>query len=770
MQHLYDECSAAYDEYAKETGAFEKGWGRVRNTSAIEAAAPGWTYLPSGYPSLPIYGVTTHYWGDGFGLHLGKFADEMRSILADLKANRWIDKRTRVIFLEAILYNKNTDLFTSLTVVFEFSETTGVFSRHHVQTFRLHQRPGTIGYIYVLLEIIYVIVLLYSLWREAKTVRAAGLAYLTAPWNIVEIFNFFLAFTVIALYSFKRIYSSKVLVETNGGKVHHFRTAVNISQVYGWFLAFLTFVNMMKFLQLLKFNPYLAKLMSVFRGMAGEFSSFIFHFFFWISAFGVYGYLMFGLIVTEYSSISKSFSTLFQMSLGHVYYYQLREASPILGPIYFLTFICIIFLVLMNIAMAIIDTALPDVWNHVMPEEDRYFIQGLWERFTTLFGFWEVPDTGDDSMGTLHDSLVEVEIKVEKLWLKRQSLFNLKMVDADLPAEPEFVPTVKEVPNAAAVERRVRRRAIQVRHASPNICTDSGSPAIRSENKVPVVLETRCSSTEEDTRENDVKMTSIVPNEVKDDKKSSKVLVPHTEAEWPIAELRTRDKVALMFGEMLTDDHIQAAQMLLCRQYPVLQGLEAPAVGLCDDGFAKMTGRGLQIHHNSSQHWVLSSYTAGQVRLYDSLGVTITPSLQKQLYQCYAAFADQAPNVLTVIVPDVQRQENVFDCGLFAIAWAVDIAEGQDVSRVLYDDRKLRSHLVMCFGQGKLTPFPRLTTRRKQEGPSKAHRIWLVCHCEQGERLGRMERCNRCRRIFHVSCLLVSPPRDCTLTCGDCAV
>eukprot|EP00058_Branchiostoma_floridae_P016420 XP_002601908.1 hypothetical protein BRAFLDRAFT_86392 [Branchiostoma floridae] len=445
MQHLFDECSSAYDEHTKETGAFAEGWKRVRNASAMESAATGWTHLPSGYPSLPIYGVTTHYWGDGFGLHLGTSADEMRSILAELKANRWIDKRTRVIFLEAMLYNGNVDLFTSLTVVFEFSETAGVFSRHHVQTFRLRQRPGTMGYIYVLLEIIYVIILLYTLWREAKTARAAGLAYLKGPWNIVEIFNFFLAFVVIALYGFKKICSSKALVAIKEGKdqVHHLRSAVDISQVYGWFLAFLAFVNMMKFLRLLRFNPFLAKLMSVFRGMAGEFSSFMFHFFFWMSAFGVYAYLMFGLTVVEYSSISKSFSTLFQMSLGNFYYYQLREAAPILGPIFFFAFISIIFLVLMNIAMAIIDSALPDVRNHVMPEEDRYFIQGLWERFTAFFGFWKAPATDDDSMDTLHDSLAELEIKVEKLWLKRQSLFNLKMRDEDLPSEPEFMPTVR---------------------------------------------------------------------------------------------------------------------------------------------------------------------------------------------------------------------------------------------------------------------------------------------------------------------------------------
>eukprot|EP00058_Branchiostoma_floridae_P016421 XP_002601909.1 hypothetical protein BRAFLDRAFT_86393 [Branchiostoma floridae] len=355
------------------------------------------------------------------------------------------------------------------------------------------------------------------------------------------------------------------------------------------------------------------------------------------------------------------------------------------------------------------------------------------------------------------------------------------MRDADLPAEPEFVPAV---PDAAAGELHVRHRVIKVRTASPNSCTDRGSQATSSESKAPVVVASRSPTKEEDTPESrqtsQVRIiTSVLSKGGKSDKKSTRrvtftqvVLDRHTEerkVEWPGVKLSARDKVALTFGEMLTDNHIQAAQRLLCRQYPALQGLEAPAVGHCEDGFAKMTGKALQILHNGNMHWVLSSYTGGQVCLFDSLGVAMTPSLQIQLYQSYAAFADQARNVLTVIFPDVQRQKNVFDCGLFAIAWAVDIAEGQDVSRVVYDDRKMRSHLETCFEQGKLTPFPRLTSRRKV-GPTKAHQISLVCRCEQGGRLGRMERCKACRRIFHVSCLPVSPPRDGTWACGDCAM
>ncbi|XP_078583733.1 polycystin-1-like protein 2 [Branchiostoma floridae x Branchiostoma japonicum] len=390
MRNFSDKCSVAYDENTKETGAFERGWKRVTNMSEVASEAPGWSHRFSGYAIKPVFGVKSHYWGDGFSLDLGKSADEMRSILAELNADGWIDGQTRAVILEVLLYNGNLDQFTSLTVVFEFSETAGVFSRHHVHTFRLRQQPGTIGYIYVVLKIIYVIILLYSLWKEVKTAREAGLAYLKEPWNVVEIVNFVLAFTVIALYGSMAL----VAVQRGEDQLQYIKSLVDINLMYGWFLSFLVFLNIMKMLRLLRFDPFLAKLMSVFRGMAVEFSAFILYFFLFFSGFAMSGFLMFGTTVTAYRAISLSYSTLFQMSLGLFDYRELFDENPFLGPIFFLTFMCLVYLVLMNIAVAIINSALPDVRNHDMPEEDRYFLQGLWERFTSLFGLHQAQLTG----------------------------------------------------------------------------------------------------------------------------------------------------------------------------------------------------------------------------------------------------------------------------------------------------------------------------------------------------------------------------------------
>ena len=60
----------------------------------------------------------------------------------------------------------------------------------------------------------------------------------------------------------------------------------------------------------------------------------------------------------------------------------------------------------------------------------------------------------------------------------------------------------------------------------------------------------------------------------------------------------------------------------------------------------------------------------------------------------------------------LKKQEGALDCGLFAIAYSIDICHNVDPSTVVYDQSKMHKHLAKCFEKGK---FPRFS-----EGPSCA--------------------------------------------------
>ena len=59
-----------------------------------------------------------------------------------------------------------------------------------------------------------------------------------------------------------------------------------------------------------------------------------------------------------------------------------------------------------------------------------------------------------------------------------------------------------------------------------------------------------------------------------------------------------------------------------------------------------------------------------------------------------------------------QKQVGGKDCGLFTIANALEVLGGNDVSQVIFDQSKMRKHLISCFENGKISPFPKYKISR----------------------------------------------------------
>ena len=60
------------------------------------------------------------------------------------------------------------------------------------------------------------------------------------------------------------------------------------------------------------------------------------------------------------------------------------------------------------------------------------------------------------------------------------------------------------------------------------------------------------------------------------------------------------------------------------------------------------------------------------------------------------------------VVKNVQKQQGETECGLFALANATSIAYGRDPLQLVYCEKQMHQHLVNCFSQKDLKPFPLL--------------------------------------------------------------
>ncbi len=152
--------------------------------------------------------------------------------------------------------------------------------------------------------------------------------------------------------------------------------------------------------------------------------------------------------------------------------------------------------------------------------------------------------------------------------------------------------------------------------------------------------------------------------------------------------------------EWLDDDIIAAAQHLLKKQYPHVEGLQPPAE-LLQSTMQPPSGEFVQILHAGGNHWIVISTVKcaqGSVNVFDSLNLR-TPS--SAVIEGLLSSKSRKINHV-----HVQQQQDGNDCGLFAIAFATSLCTSQDPSRVRYHQASLRNHLRECFIDENMTSFP----------------------------------------------------------------
>ncbi len=179
----------------------------------------------------------------------------------------------------------------------------------------------------------------------------------------------------------------------------------------------------------------------------------------------------------------------------------------------------------------------------------------------------------------------------------------------------------------------------------------------------------------------------------------------------PTAEATTRSILsdanmkALRGKDRLNNEHIHAAQKILAKQFSDRAGfqytlryksVEKPIVTQTNEGT-------IQLHNIGGDHRVTTIFSGGAVRLFDSLyaGV-IADDLVEQITQTYGKLKEH----LTVQVVRIQQQQGCTECGLYAIAYAVDLCFQCNPSTVKFHQKDMRGHLIKCLEDGRFSRFP----------------------------------------------------------------
>ena len=93
-----------------------------------------------------------------------------------------------------------------------------------------------------------------------------------------------------------------------------------------------------------------------------------------------------------------------------------------------------------------------------------------------------------------------------------------------------------------------------------------------------------------------------------------------------------------------------------------------------------------------------------------------------------ASFLSTKETKITLQYANVQKQPNDCDCGLFAIAFAMAICNGQTPEEELFGVTRMREHLYDCI-ENKMMKHFQAKKRRCTNKTRKIETLKVFCHC-----------------------------------------
>jgi len=225
-------------------------------------------------------------------------------------------------------------------------------------------------------------------------------------------------------------------------------------------------------------------------------------------------------------------------------------------------------------------------------------------------------------------------------------------------------------------------------------------------------------------------------------------------------DLKKKDK-AIIEGTMengwLDDIIIDAAMCHVGYQFNHIKGLQSCVLASCNK-FRKQgpeDGPVLQIVNTDldgkGSHWILLSTfncPPATVDVFDSCNSCY---LNDRVQAAIASLIRTDGSILTLRFQYSDLQHNACDCGLYAIANMVTVANGINPSEVMYDEGEMRACLIRSLENQVIEVFPHVPFNSQHGELAKLH-IELFCSCKMPDNNLLYFECETCEHWYHPHC------------------
>ncbi|XP_043969330.1 polycystin-2 isoform X1 [Gambusia affinis] len=323
-----------------------------------------WVYTTeSEMNSSSHWGQVSKYGGGGYYQDLSRTKEESSNRLQFLKDHLWLDRGTRAVFLDFSVYNGNINLFCIARLLVEFPATGGAVTSWHFQTVRLIRYVSSWDYFVGVCEVAFCLFILYYVVEEVLEIHIHRLHYFKSMWNCLDVLIVALSVVAIIMNITRTAMARNLLSGLLENYTAHpsFEPLASLQVQFNNLAAVIVFFSWVKLFKFINFNKTMSQLSTTMSRCAKDLTGFAIMFFIIFLAYAQLAYLVFGTQVNDFSTFQASIFTQFRIILGDFDFSEIKESNPVLGPVYFTTFVFFIFFILMNMFLAIINDTYSEV-------------------------------------------------------------------------------------------------------------------------------------------------------------------------------------------------------------------------------------------------------------------------------------------------------------------------------------------------------------------------------------------------------------------------
>ena len=289
--------------------------------------------------SLPLWGklhLSNFYGKGGYLAELGYDRNTALKVISELNLFDWIDRFTSAVIVEFTVFNSQVNLFGVIWIPIEFSPSGHVVSDHVIRGIHVYGIGGGYSAVTVICQLFLVGYVVYFVVKETSKMIAGIRIYFSRFLNWVE---FTQTLTVVGFVITHILKQTELFVNTEKLKNNTFQfisfdKGALLEDLETFLISLLMFLNTLKLLYLLKFNPRVRHLFHVMKGSARELvhCSIVFAVF----MFGCIhvGYILFGRELYSFSSPFLILQSLLVEGVvgGGVDYF--NDCCTVIGPVY----------------------------------------------------------------------------------------------------------------------------------------------------------------------------------------------------------------------------------------------------------------------------------------------------------------------------------------------------------------------------------------------------------------------------------------------------